>query len=214
MSIESMAGSVGKELLKSATRKEGTIRKLGESLGKKLLEKFSDKLSSNKNFQQHLQRLLDKHDASTPTNAGTTPARHHLHRPWGDALDSSPGIQFGRINTEKALSAFQSFDTDANGEISQDELSQGIADLDTQLANLHDRDHSGASTESRTQRADMNKMRNMAQSALNNYQIIAGLDGNTKGLTSEDLMALAGQDTHTDSISLRDWRSVLTGKKV
>ncbi len=219
MSIESMAGSVGKELLKSATNKNGAVRKFGESLGKKLLEKFSDKLASNKSFQEQLQKLIKNHhdaesSASPRASRGergswTPPARA------GGGLDSAPGLQLGRISTEKAVSTFQSFDLDHDGEITQSELAEGIKEIDKQLAQLPGGDSAGGNSEdsdanadSQTNLAQLNKMRNVAQNALNHYQTIAGLDGNS-GFSIDDISQLAGQDGHDKSISRRDWKSIM-----
>ncbi len=200
MSIESMAGSVGKELLKSATQKNGTIRKFGDSLGKKLLEKFGDKLSSNKSFKHQLQKLTDNH-SSSHTQRGPSPL--------AQGLDSIPGSKLGHLSTEKTLSAFQSFDSNSDGQITQKELSDGIEALDKQLAQEH-KTGADPSSQEHTGFTHLNRTRVAAQSILNHYQAIAKLDGDSTGLSNNDLMQLANGDGHEKSISLKDWKSVLS----
>jgi hypothetical protein len=98
------------------------------------------------------------------------------------------------LNTLSAMAGLAYFDADHNGQVSKQELTDGLQKLNA----------SGG------QGALSTKLNALGQNLLKNYDKLAGLDSNNAGLNYRDLDKLANQDGHMASISNEDWQSLIS----
>lgn len=99
------------------------------------------------------------------------------------------------LNTLQGLSALGYFDADRNGQISKQEITDGLQKL-----NAAGLGQNGAYA----------KLNEFGQKLLQNYDKVSALDGNGTSLSYLDLGKLAGQDNQVMSISDADWQKVLS----
>ncbi len=94
------------------------------------------------------------------------------------------------INTLQALNNLSHFDADKNGQVTKDELTQGLQKL------------TGAGIANNGQ---FKKLYTMGEMMLKNYDKLAQLDGNASGISYQDIGKLANQDQRVATIALADW---------
>jgi hypothetical protein len=98
------------------------------------------------------------------------------------------------LNSLQALTGFGFFDADHNGQLSKQELTEGLQKLsDSGLG----------------QNGPYAKLNEFGQKLLQNYDQAAALDGNGTGFSYRDLGDLAKQDGQAVRISNGDWQKLL-----
>lgn len=99
----------------------------------------------------------------------------------------------GSHSGNQVLNALQYYDTDKNGVISRDELTQGLQKLqDLGLS------QSGAT----------GQLYQMGDNLLKNYERLAAQDGNGTTLSFRDVGVLMGKDGHQTTLSKADWQAL------
>jgi len=122
-----------------------------------------------------------------------------LHLPQGlaDKISNlthqgqSAGISSTGSGTAQVLAGVKYFDANNDGQLSQDELTQGMDKLKT---NGLDSTTNGA------------KLYSMGDMLLKNYAKVAQLDGNANGISASDATQLAGLDGSRTTLSSADWQ--------
>lgn len=99
----------------------------------------------------------------------------------------------GSHSGPQVLNALQYFDTDKNGAITRDELTQGLQKLQDLGVS-----QSGAT----------GKFYQMGDHLLKNYERLAAQDGNASTLSFKDVGTLMGKDGHPTTLSKADWQSL------
>ncbi len=197
MSLESMALAAGGQLLKSALKEDGVLHDMAEKFANRMANKVGHRSGLSHNFH----RQLDKAVTNLPPQAqagvkGTlVPGTVPLER-----LAS-----YGQIDTEQALARFGTFDANGDGQVTREELTQGLEALSHTMANSQ----TGGGSADALKLQEAQQLYQLGQGILQNYDIVAGLDGNTAGVSSGDLLELAGRDRHARQIAITDWQNLL-----
>jgi len=124
------------------------------------------------------------------SGAGFTKIAQEFHLPTGltqkisTALDENKNPQ--NFNLIQVLSGMQTFDANHDGQVSKDELTQGMSKLK-------------ASGQSSSQLYSMGDM------LLKNYEKVAQMDGSANGISVKDTLKLVTQDGKGGTLSSSDW---------
>jgi hypothetical protein len=126
---------------------------------------------------------------------GFSKIAQELHLPQGlsqkisNALNENKNPQ--NTSSVQVLAGLRYFDADKNGQITQDELTQGLDKLKSGGQNTTE---NGA------------KLYSMGDMLLKNYTKVAQLDGNTGGISTQDAVKLVSQDCKGGTLSSNDWK--------
>jgi hypothetical protein len=128
------------------------------------------------------------------TGEGFSKIAQQFHLPTGITKSIAQAIEENRnpknINSIQVLASLQYFDADHNGELSKDELSQGLQHLkDAGLSN------SGNAA----------KLYQLGDKMLQQYDKVAQLDGNAASISYKDIGKLLNQDGKIATLSPDDW---------
>lgn len=118
---------------------------------------------------------------------------------WGQQVGqavSDLAQTVGNPGGTQVLNALQYFDTDKNGALSREELTQGLQKL--QDLGLHQSGQSGAA----------GQWYQLGDRLLKQYERVAAQDGNSATLSFKDVGALMGKDGHQATLSKVDWQSL------
>lgn len=122
--------------------------------------------------------------------------RLHLNEALSGAVDSvMNNAPSRRSGTLQVLTSTAFFDADRNGQITQTELQNGLKKLD----------ESGFADKPGAQ-----KLHQLGENMLKNYQKVAALDGQAGGISYADLGLLANKDNHPATLSAADWSALNT----
>ena len=120
-----------------------------------------------------------------------------FHLPKGISQQITDALQENNnpsnISGVQVLASMRYFDADRNGQISKDELTQGLKQLqDSGLAN----------------KGDAAKLYQMGDMMLKNYDKVAQLDGNEASVSAMDMGKLLNQDGKIATLSPADWQKL------
>lgn len=201
MSLESMAVSAGGQLLKSALKEDGVLHEMAEKFANRMINKVGGKFGLSKNFHKQ----LDKATAGLPPQASPQAEASVKGTLVPGTVTLERMASYGQIDTEQALARFGAFDANGDGQVTREELTKGLEELSHTMANSQ----TGSTPADALKIQEAQQLYQLGQGILQNYDIVAGLDGNSAGVASGDLLELAGRDSHARRISLPDWQNLL-----
>lgn len=114
-----------------------------------------------------------------------------------------------QLPLQAAQSYAASLDTDKNGSVSREELTEGLADTKDKLDALREKAKDTKLTpEEASDLRHLTRMHQFGRMLERQYDAVAALDGN-EGVSQSDLQQLAALDgQHDNIIGLRDWRTL------
>ncbi len=120
-----------------------------------------------------------------------------FHLPKGVSQPIQKGLKemqnLPQSNTLQVLAGLNSFDADRDGNLTQNELTQGLSEM---------KSNGQASTKKGAARYQL------GETMLKNYTQIASLDGHASNISLKDTLKLANQDGKITNVSTRDWQSL------
>lgn len=128
------------------------------------------------------------------SGAGFTKIAQEFHLPTGLTQKISTALDENNnppnISSVQVLAGMQYFDANHDGQVSQDELTQGMSKL---KASGQSASGNGA------------QLYSMGDMLLKNYTKVAQLDGNASGISTADTLRLVTQDGRGGTLSSADW---------
>lgn len=158
--------------------------------------RFAGRMVAGEGFQKVLNRFFPQGIKEGAVEAGGDKTLQSLSQ-W-----MQPHGAIHPYSLKSALHHLQHFDTNQDGQVTREELTKGIADLDTQKQDSPESTHSSEQEQ---------QLRRLGTMMLKHYEKVAGMDLDvSSGISAQDLKELAARDRAVHHISFKDWQSILS----